>query len=78
MGDASVGEKAKTYFEGVKGKDDLESKFSNLFCWIRLKVLKSLYFNWGFQVNGDLSLLLTEDLGCLILLHHRMVRAFIE
>ena len=54
LGDATAWEKAKTYFEGVKGKYDLESKFSNLFV-DKIKGSKESIFQLGFQVNGDLS-----------------------
>lgn len=53
LGDATAWEKAKTYFEGVKGKYDLESKFSNLFV-DKIKGSKESIFQLGFQVNGDL------------------------
>ena len=54
LGDATAWEKAKTYFEGVKGKYDLESKFSNLFV-DKIKGSKESIFQLGFQVNGELS-----------------------
>lgn len=54
LGDATAWEKARTYFEGVKGKYDLEPKFSNLFV-DKIKGSKESIFQLGFQVNGELS-----------------------